>query len=129
MVLRDRQRSCRPDHAAIGVADASITLARRLLAGERVWEAHRTHFYQRARDNGFGVLDIVARVFAVNVILALLALASIWTAGALSLVCLALGAVLVGWLLARFARAKGSDRARRRKPWRGRPSMPRQWPR
>jgi len=29
------------------VADASITLARRALRGERVWEAHRSHYYQR----------------------------------------------------------------------------------
>lgn len=29
-------------------ADATITLCRRLLAGEKVWQAHRKHFYQRA---------------------------------------------------------------------------------
>lgn len=29
------------------VADASVTLLRRLLRGERVWEAHRSHLYQR----------------------------------------------------------------------------------
>ena len=29
------------------VVDASVTLARRALAGERVWEAHRSHYYQR----------------------------------------------------------------------------------
>jgi len=30
------------------LADASWTLARRLLRGERIWQAHRSHFYQRA---------------------------------------------------------------------------------
>jgi UDP-N-acetylmuramyl pentapeptide phosphotransferase/UDP-N-acetylglucosamine-1-phosphate transferase len=30
------------------LADASVTLARRVLRGERFWEAHRQHFYQRA---------------------------------------------------------------------------------
>ncbi|HEX9536056.1 MAG TPA: glycosyltransferase family 4 protein, partial [Stellaceae bacterium] len=30
------------------LADATITLARRLLRGERVWQAHREHFYQQA---------------------------------------------------------------------------------
>ena len=30
------------------LADATITLGRRLIRGERVWQAHRTHFYQRA---------------------------------------------------------------------------------
>ncbi|MEO7741882.1 MAG: glycosyltransferase family 4 protein [Usitatibacter sp.] len=29
------------------IADASVTVLRRLLAGERVWRAHRTHYYQR----------------------------------------------------------------------------------
>ncbi|MCA7085492.1 glycosyltransferase family 4 protein [Cupriavidus sp. DB3] len=29
------------------IADASITLLRRLLQGERFWEAHRQHYYQR----------------------------------------------------------------------------------
>ncbi len=30
------------------LADASVTLARRVLRGERFWQAHRQHFYQRA---------------------------------------------------------------------------------
>lgn len=29
------------------IVDASVTLARRLLSGARVWEAHRDHYYQR----------------------------------------------------------------------------------
>jgi len=29
------------------VVDASVTLARRALRGERVWQAHRSHYYQR----------------------------------------------------------------------------------
>ncbi len=41
------------------LADATVTLARRLVRGERVWQAHRTHFYQRATDNGFSVPAIV----------------------------------------------------------------------
>ena len=30
------------------IADASVTLARRALRGEKVWRAHRSHYYQRA---------------------------------------------------------------------------------
>jgi len=30
------------------LADATVTLAHRLAAGEKVWQAHRSHFYQRA---------------------------------------------------------------------------------
>ena len=37
------------------LADATITLLRRLAKGEPVWQAHRSHFYQRATDNGFSV--------------------------------------------------------------------------
>ena len=37
------------------LADATITLLRRLFRGEPVWHAHRTHFYQLATDRGFTV--------------------------------------------------------------------------
>jgi UDP-N-acetylmuramyl pentapeptide phosphotransferase/UDP-N-acetylglucosamine-1-phosphate transferase len=89
------------------LADASLTLARRLVAGERVWQAHRTHFYQRATDGGFAVSEIVARVFAVNIVLAALAIISVampgWPAAVATL---AVGAALVAWLLHVFARGK-----------------------
>ena len=35
-------------------ADATVTLVRRALAGERVWEAHRSHYYQRLVRLGAG---------------------------------------------------------------------------
>jgi UDP-N-acetylmuramyl pentapeptide phosphotransferase/UDP-N-acetylglucosamine-1-phosphate transferase len=56
------------------LADATITLLRRLMKGEAVWVAHRSHFYQRATDNGFSVLQVVTNVFFLNVILAVLAM-------------------------------------------------------
>jgi UDP-N-acetylmuramyl pentapeptide phosphotransferase/UDP-N-acetylglucosamine-1-phosphate transferase len=34
------------------VADATITISRRALKGEKVWQAHRQHFYQRAVQGG-----------------------------------------------------------------------------
>jgi UDP-N-acetylmuramyl pentapeptide phosphotransferase/UDP-N-acetylglucosamine-1-phosphate transferase len=89
------------------LADASITLALRLARREPFWQAHRTHFYQRATDNGFAVSEIVARVFLVN--LALVALALITVAAQSVLVspaALAAGLALVAWLLAIFARPK-----------------------
>ena len=89
------------------LADASLTLARRLFAGERVWQAHRTHFYQRATDGGFKVIEIVGRVFAVNVGLAALAFVSVaMPAWWVSIAALAAGAALVAWLLCVFARGK-----------------------
>ena len=36
------------------VADASVTLLRRALRGERVWQAHREHLYQRMVRSGLG---------------------------------------------------------------------------
>ncbi len=36
------------------IADASVTLSRRLLRGEKFWEAHREHYYQRLIRSGFG---------------------------------------------------------------------------
>ena len=36
------------------VADATVTLLRRLLRGERVWQAHRSHCYQRLARSGWG---------------------------------------------------------------------------
>lgn len=36
------------------IADASVTLARRGLRGEKVWQAHREHYYQRIVQSGFG---------------------------------------------------------------------------
>ena len=89
------------------VADASITLIRRMIAGEPFWQAHRSHFYQRARDHGLTVRAIVGRVFAINLALAGLACLTIAYRGglvaALSLTC---GAALVAWLLADFSRRK-----------------------
>lgn len=36
------------------IVDASVTLARRLAKRERVWEAHRDHYYQRLVQMGWG---------------------------------------------------------------------------
>lgn len=89
------------------LADATITLARRVARREPVWQAHRTHFYQRATDGGFSVQEIVARIFVLNAALAVLALVSaIETDPIVDLATLALGGALVAWLLITFARGK-----------------------
>jgi UDP-N-acetylmuramyl pentapeptide phosphotransferase/UDP-N-acetylglucosamine-1-phosphate transferase len=88
-------------------ADASVTLVRRLAAGERVWEAHRTHFYQRARDNGFSNMEIVGRVALVNIGLVALGAASVVAASTLaSIAAVVLGVGLVAGLLVIFARKR-----------------------
>ncbi len=62
------------------LADATITLLRRLAKGEPVWQAHRSHFYQRATDSGYSVYQIVGRVFVLNIALIALAAATLLTA-------------------------------------------------
>jgi UDP-N-acetylmuramyl pentapeptide phosphotransferase/UDP-N-acetylglucosamine-1-phosphate transferase len=88
------------------LADASLTLAARAARRERIWEAHRGHFYQRATVNGLGVPGVVGRVFAVNLALAALAAATLfWPSWPVTLAALAIGFALVAGLLRRFARA------------------------
>jgi len=58
-------------------ADATFTLARRLLRGAKPWQPHRQHFYQRAVMAGKSPSAVVLRVSAANVILVALALLSI----------------------------------------------------
>lgn len=87
------------------LADATITLLLRIAAGERIWRAHRSHFYQRATDRGLSVLQIDARIFALNMVLAALAVASVVSANAMIRYgALALGGGAVAWVLAGFAR-------------------------
>jgi UDP-N-acetylmuramyl pentapeptide phosphotransferase/UDP-N-acetylglucosamine-1-phosphate transferase len=87
--------------------DASLTLLRRLSRGEKVWQAHRTHFYQRATDNGFSVKEVIAQVFALNVALVALALICVRVNLPLAeIACLVAGVVIAGFLLMRFSRKR-----------------------
>jgi UDP-N-acetylmuramyl pentapeptide phosphotransferase/UDP-N-acetylglucosamine-1-phosphate transferase len=93
------------------LADATITLLRRLARGKPPMQAHRDHFYQNAFDGGLGVYSIVGGVFALNVALTALAAATILAPSPpVALAALAAGCVLVGLLLRRFARVKASTR-------------------
>jgi UDP-N-acetylmuramyl pentapeptide phosphotransferase/UDP-N-acetylglucosamine-1-phosphate transferase len=87
--------------------DATTTLLRRLINREPFWAAHRSHFYQRATDNGFTVSQVVGEVFALNIGLAALAAGSIVAPSiAIKAACLAAGAVATASLLRRFARPR-----------------------
>ena len=57
------------------IADASLTLARRALRGERLWEGHRSHFYQRLHQLGAGHRGTLATYVAVMAGTAVTALA------------------------------------------------------
>ncbi|MFT0891291.1 glycosyltransferase family 4 protein [Pseudochelatococcus sp. G4_1912] len=89
------------------LADATLTLFRRLARHEKVWQAHRSHFYQRATDNGWTVLGVVKLVAALNIALALLAALSLAVDNALwQTAYVAIGAVLVAIVLRCFSRVK-----------------------
>jgi UDP-N-acetylmuramyl pentapeptide phosphotransferase/UDP-N-acetylglucosamine-1-phosphate transferase len=60
----------------IYVADATLTLAARALRGERVWQAHREHFYQRAVQRGLTHAQAVRSITAGNLALIGLAVAA-----------------------------------------------------
>jgi UDP-N-acetylmuramyl pentapeptide phosphotransferase/UDP-N-acetylglucosamine-1-phosphate transferase len=92
------------------LVDATITLARRLLRGERVWEAHRQHFYQRALGSDGNHAAVALMVAAADVLLIALALLALveprWAlAGA--------GLVVVALLAALAQRARRRPSARR----------------
>ncbi len=53
--------------------DATITLFLRWRRGEKLSQAHRSHFYQRATTNGYSVFEIVTTVFLLNLLLGLMA--------------------------------------------------------
>jgi len=89
------------------LADATITLLRRLSKAEPIWQAHRMHFYQIATERGFTVIEVVARVFLLNICLGALAVMTVLLPGKTSdVAALAGGGVLVAGLLFAFARGK-----------------------
>jgi UDP-N-acetylmuramyl pentapeptide phosphotransferase/UDP-N-acetylglucosamine-1-phosphate transferase len=87
------------------IADATITLLRRMARGERIMQAHRSHFYQIATTRGFSVIGVVRRVFAANVVLVWLAVVTVlFDSIVFDVIGLALGAVEVALLLRVMAR-------------------------
>ena len=59
------------------IADASTTLVRRLLRGERVWQAHREHYYQRLILSGWSHRRAALYEYALMVLCGVVALISL----------------------------------------------------
>ena len=57
------------------VVDATVTLARRLLRRERVWEAHRDHYYQRLVQLSWGHRGTALAEYALMLVSGVIALA------------------------------------------------------
>lgn len=85
------------------LSDATITLFRRWQRGERLSQAHRSHFYQRAGLFGFKVPSIVRSVLVLNIGLATLALVAVaWSRVLVDLIAIVLATLATGVLLRRF---------------------------
>ena len=86
------------------VADATLVLITRALSGQKPWQAHKTHFYQRAHQGGLSHAQVSLAIGALNIVLIALAAAAGlgWRWMALAGACVA-----VGLLLAVFA-ARGA---------------------
>jgi UDP-N-acetylmuramyl pentapeptide phosphotransferase/UDP-N-acetylglucosamine-1-phosphate transferase len=91
------------------LADSTITLFRRIARREQFWSAHRSHFYQRATDNGFSVRAVIGEVFTLNLVLAGLAVVAARAAATtVTAIALLAGAIAVGFVLWRFSRPQPS---------------------
>jgi UDP-N-acetylmuramyl pentapeptide phosphotransferase/UDP-N-acetylglucosamine-1-phosphate transferase len=98
------------------VGDATVTLLRRALHGERVWRAHRDHYYQRMVRMGLGHRGTALVAYSAMALCVAAALfgraqsaavqAAVFCAAA---ALLALAAVWVDWRWARFRRQQGAS--------------------
>ncbi|VWD44914.1 glycosyl transferase [Burkholderia lata] len=75
------------------IADASLTLAKRMIRKEKIWEAHREHYYQRLVRMGMGHRPIAAVWYG------LMAAAALLGIGMLRLSAFAQYAIVVLWFL------------------------------
>jgi UDP-N-acetylmuramyl pentapeptide phosphotransferase/UDP-N-acetylglucosamine-1-phosphate transferase len=90
-------------------SDATVTLLRRLIKREPFWAAHRSHFYQRATDNGFSVWRVVSEVFVLNLVLAALAIISTSTkSSAIAIMLVVIGAAAVAGVMYRFSQPRSA---------------------
>ena len=93
--------------ALYSLADTTLTLLRRLRAGERVFSAHRTHFYQRAVAQGLRVPQVTVRVFWLGLWLMTLAIAAAMAKSlTFDITALVMGSAGVWFVLFNFAKGR-----------------------
>ena len=63
------------------ILDASLTLLRRAIKGEKIWQAHRSHLYQRLVLSGWSHKRTVIMEYGMMLVCALLALCSVYFTG------------------------------------------------
>ena len=84
--------------------DASVTLARRVIRGERFWQAHREHYYQRLIRMGWGHRRTALAEYLLMAAVALSALLGLRFDVAVQL------SILVAWMLAYIGMMLAIDR-------------------
>jgi len=72
------------------VADASVTLARRVLRRERVWQAHRSHYYQRLVLSGWSHRRLAVGEYGLMLLTGVVSLLALRTPGLVQLLMLGL---------------------------------------
>ncbi|MGV1015453.1 MAG: glycosyl transferase [Methyloceanibacter sp.] len=93
--------------ALYSLADATLTLFRRIAAREPILSAHKSHFYQRAVDRGWRVPQVTARIFLLGLLLAGLAIAAVLARSLYAdLLLLGLGLLATGLMLRMLARGR-----------------------
>ena len=98
------------------LVDATWTLGKRALRREKLWRAHRGHFYQRAVQRGFSHAEVAGRIAACNAVLMVLALFAAFSPIALSLLCVALALLAVAGLLFMLAKQTPPAAGRESRP-------------
>ena len=94
---------------AVYLTDSGVTLLHRIIKREKWWQAHRSHFYQRAVQSGFSHAQVSLSVMALNIIFALLAsllIMGIINATTATVVTMAILILLMFLINSRFNRIK-----------------------
>lgn len=87
------------------LGDATLTLGRRILRGERFWQAHKEHHYQVAVSRGASHAAVVRVISATNWVLFACAVLSL-VGGVAVPAAITIGAIAVAIVLARFRGAE-----------------------
>ena len=91
------------------IADATVTLYRRWNRGEKLHEAHRSHFYQLAVQRGFLVPEVTNRILGLNVALGLLAFLSVEARSpVIDITVVVVGLMLTAALMRHFDRGRNA---------------------
>lgn len=89
------------------LSDATLTLFRRIVAGEAFLSPHKTHFYQRAVTQGLRVPQVTARVFLLGLLLAFLAVITVIARSLpVDILCLIVGVLATALVLLALARGR-----------------------